>query len=130
MSELIKSIFLIDDCPEVLECLSTLLTEEGFKVFTFSSALEAIFFVNNHPLSVQDSFFITDYEMKPVGALPLLAHLSQEKIKHQGTLVISGTDREQVINGITDLFVENCECSLSFMLKPFKIEQLKMIFNS
>lgn len=128
ISKAVKEFVLIDEDKGILDFLTSILSDAGFKVLCFNNGLEAVHFINRNNHSLENTFIITEFELHPLGGLPLIAHLCQQRVKHRGTLVLSGREVAADVESLSDLFVSSCECALSFFSKPFKVNDFIELF--
>ncbi len=107
------SILVVDDDPGVLDATSMMLGEFGYKVFSSSSALEAIDAIQSDHIDV----VVTDIVMPELSGINLLEKVHRIDSKIPVILMTAYADMEKVIEALK-------KGAFDFIIKPFSIELL------
>jgi len=108
-----EHILIVDDSPDTLEILQRNLESKGYRVFTASSAVEAIKILE----SALTDLVITDLKMPKVNGLSLVRHI-QENFKDTEVMMITGYPS---IEGAVEAVKTGAE---EYLAKPFTDEEL------
>ena len=106
-------ILIVDDAPDTLEVLQRNLSSQGYRVFTASSAPEAIDILEKTAIDL----VITDYKMPRVSGLDLIRHV-RENLKDTEVMMITGY---ATINGAVEAIKTGAD---EYLAKPFTDEEL------
>jgi len=108
-----ESILVVDDSPDTLEVVQRNLKSKGYRVFTASSAVEAIKILKSTSMDL----VITDLKMPKVDGLSLVRHI-QENFKDTEVMMITGYPS---IEGAVEAVKSGAE---EYLAKPFTDEEL------
>ncbi len=109
------SILIAEDTEEILDLLTLILTDEGYKVHAMTDGAEALEWleVNDAP-----DLIITDYQMPRINGAGLVAAIRlNAKTKHIPVIVASGSH----MNEIEKNFIKT---EVVLMPKPFDLERI------
>ncbi|MBN1636000.1 MAG: sigma-54-dependent Fis family transcriptional regulator [Deltaproteobacteria bacterium] len=108
-----KHILVVDDAPTALEVLERNLVSRRYRVFTASSAVDAIKILENSTIDL----VITDYKMPKVSGLDLIRHI-RENYSSMEVIMITGYAS---VKGAVEAVKMGAE---EYLPKPFTDEEL------
>jgi len=108
-----KHILVVDDAPTALEVLERNLVSKRYRVFTASSAVDAIKILENSTIDL----VITDYKMPKVSGLDLIRHI-RENYSNMEVIMITGYAS---VKGAVEAVKMGAE---EYLPKPFTDEEL------
>jgi len=108
-----ERILVVDDAPEALELIQRNLTPHGYRVFTASSAAEAVRLLDSAPVDL----VITDLKMPKVSGLDLVRHVRQN---FRDTEVMMVTGYPTIESAVTAVKAGSQE----YLTKPFTEDEL------
>lgn len=126
MSEIKKSILLVDDVKDVRDGLSQILSDEGYDVMTAENGLQAIKkLMNKHT-----DLIITDILMPEMDGIELIDKVKEFNLPGLQYILISGGGRK-LANDYDYLEITKKLTGVSTLLKkPFKPEELLEVVNT
>lgn len=102
-------VFVVDDDPQVLECIKALLTAVGFEVHSFSNGFDAL--ANLQRLSPH--VVLTDVNMPQITGIELLEKLHEADRETPVILMTAYAELEMAVSAVQ-------KGAFDFILKPFK----------
>lgn len=111
----IKKILIVDDDPEILEFISTVLKKEGFSVITANSGLKVGMLV----VAENPDVILIDVMMPGLNGYDTCKKLKKEKIsKNIPVILITGIDKEDIKKKYKKVKAND------FIIKPFETKEL------
>ncbi len=109
-----ETIYVVDDDPGILNLLHEVLKAEGYQVRSFTDPTEAL--EDFRHSAERPSMLLTDYSMKAMNGMDLLAHCRSEQ-PNLKSIVISGVVDEASLGNLSSK-------SDRFISKPFAVSNL------
>ena len=115
-----RKVLLIDDEPDVLDTLESILTDDGYEVATAHGGQDALDLVDTFPAEI----VLSDYMMPGMCGVELL-HKIKQRLPHIVPILITGRgDMKISIESINQGEI------FRFLLKPWNNEELRMTLQT
>lgn len=116
-----ETVLIVDDEEMVLTSLSTYLTlETDYRVVTYTSAKEALDYVQNHPVDL----VISDFLMPEMDGIAFLAKVRNVKPEVPRIILTGYADKENAIKAINDVGL------YQYIEKPWDNDDLRLIVRN
>ena len=113
-----EKILVVDDEKSILDLLTVVFKKEGFTVFTSLSAVKAIELIDKEDIDI----ILTDIKLPHMSGMDILKHVKENKPDIPVIMITAYGTIKQAVQAFK-------QGALDYVLKPFDMDELKMVVS-